>query len=1091
MSVRRSVHSLLHIAAMPLVVVIVFAAAIAFRLTQGELALPDWAVDRIEMQVDRGLPAGNLSIGAVALTFDGEDPALRLRVSGVRLTEGDRPVLTLPDARVALDAGALLTGKLRPRNIAVEGVALEIGRDAEGRFTFGTGGGGVGALPTAPAAWLALFDAALASPVLAELNELRIDDVRVGLSDAITGLAQQIDDGTLTLVRNETGEAVIALLLRLPTRSATANLAVTLERGTLGAAARVSLTGVPLSHLAELLPEVPALTLVAGRAGVVGTINIADDGTAGPLRGRVELADAVLVDRPRLRLDRAAVGFDWDLGSDRIGLTDIEASSDDLSASATGQVILEEGVTGPIQMQLNLGETIFDPEDLLERRVEFESGLIETQLTQTPLALRIGQAMVTGPSGTARLSGRMRFEADGLHGALRAEIPRMAVREVVALWPPEIQVQARNWVTNNLRGGMAKDVTAAVRLEPGQPPEALANLGFEQATFRFMRFMPPAESATGVVQLDGGRLTARLDEGIVPALGPGDARTAETGSARLDGSRIVISDLTARPPRADVTVRAVGDMTDVLALLNNRPLRLLDRLDRTRTLASGQVEALITAQWPLRKGNSPADIDWQVEAALIDVETSDVVPGRAILADRLSLIASPAAVEITGDLTFEGVPFSGTWRQTLPPRSTVPIDPEAPPPPPGPPLDPGLVTGSILATPDGLARLGVRVEALSLRGEARADISIRLPPGQPAELTASSDLRGLAVALPALGWSKGPGTGARFDIATRLSSPPLVRSLSLDAPGLAAAGSISIRPNGTLDQARFDRVRTSWFDGGVTLTGRGAGAAPGITVRSGRADLRGAPFGQGDGPPSPAPLEVALNSLAVTDSISLTDLRASLASGQGTFTARINGGQPVAGELTRPNGTTTLRIRGANAGGVLQSAGLFRDARGGTLSLTLERTGQSGTYSGALRIRDVRVRDVPALASLLQTLSVVGILEQLTGDGLFFSTVESDFILRPADIAVRRASAVGPSMSITADGTYDLGSRQLDMQGVVSPIYLVNGLFGALFARQDEGLFGFTYRLVGSVDNPRVGVNPMSILTPGVFREIFRRPPPS
>lgn len=1075
---------------MPFVVVIVFAAVVAFRLSQGELALPNWAVDRIEAQVDQGLPTGNLSMDGVALTFDADARALRLRVTGTRLTEGETPVLTLPDASVALDAGALLTGKLRPRSVSVEGVTLEIGRAADGRFTFGTGGG-VSALPTAPAAWLALFDAALASPFLADLAELRIDGVRVGLSDAITGLAQEIDDGTLTLVRNEAGEAVVALLLRLPTRSTTANLAVTLERGTRGAAARVSLTGVPLSHLAQLLPEVPALTLVSGQAGVIGTIDIGDDGAAGPLRGRVELAEAVLVDRPRLRLDRAAVGFAWDLGSDRIDLTDIEASSDDLSASATGQVILEDGVTGPIQMQLALGETIFDPEELFERRVEFASGVIETQLTQAPLALRIGQAMVTGPSGTARLSGRMRFDADGLHGTLRADIPRMAVREVVALWPPEIQVQARTWVTNNLKGGMAKDVTAAVRLEPGEPPEALATMGFEEATFRFMRFMPPAESAVGVVQVEGGRLTARLDEGTVPALGPDEVRGPQTGSARLDGSQIVIADLTARPPRADVTVQATGEMTDVLALLNNRPLRLLDRLNRTRTLASGQVEALVTAQLPLRKGNSPADIDWQVDATLIDVRTSDVVPGRTILADRLSLIASPAAVEIAGDMTFEGVPFSGTWRQTLPPRSTVPIDPEAPPPPPGAPLDPGLVTGSIRATPDGLARLGVRIEALTLRGETRADISIRLPPGEPAELTASSDLRGLAAGLPAIGWSKGRGTGARFEIATRLSSPPLVRSLSIDAPGLAAAGSISIRPNGTLNQARFDRLRTSWFDGGVTLTGRGAGAPPGITVRSGRADLRAAPFGGGDGPPSPAPVEVALNSLTVTEAIALTDFRASLVSGEGTFTARINGGQPVAGNLTRQDGVGNVRIRGANAGGVLQSAGLFRDARGGTLSLTLRETEQAGNYRGALQIQNVRVRDAPALASLLQTLSVVGILEQLTGEGLFFSTVESDFTLRPGDIAVRRASAVGPSMSITADGTYDIASRQLDMQGVVSPIYLVNGLFGALFARPDEGLFGFTYRLRGSVDDPQVGVNPMSILTPGVFREIFRRPPPS
>ena len=174
----------------------------------------------------------------------------------------------------------------------------------------------------------------------------------------------------------------------------------------------------------------------------------------------------------------------------------------------------------------------------------------------------------------------------------------------------------------------------------------------------------------------------------------------------------------------------------------------------------------------------------------------------------------------------------------------------------------------------------------------------------------------------------------------------------------------------------------------------------------------------------------------------------------------------------------------------MRSAGLFQDARGGDIALTLRPTGQTGVFDGAVRMNNLRVRNAPALASLLQALSVVGILEQLGGDGLSFTTVETDFALRPDDIVIRRASAVGPSMSITADGTYDLGSKAMDLEGVISPIYLVNGLFGALFSRRDEGLFGFTYQLRGQAANPQVAVNPLSILTPGIFREIFRRPPP-
>lgn len=63
------------------------------------------------------------------------------------------------------------------------------------------------------------------------------------------------------------------------------------------------------------------------------------------------------------------------------------------------------------------------------------------------------------------------------------------------------------------------------------------------------------------------------------------------------------------------------------------------------------------------------------------------------------------------------------------------------------------------------------------------------------------------------------------------------------------------------------------------------------------------------------------------------------------------------------------------------------------------------------------------------------------------------------------------------------------MQGVISPVYLLNG-FGAVLTRRGEGLFGFNYTLRGTADDPQVQVNPLSILTPGMFRELFRAPAP-
>ncbi|MFT4716913.1 MAG: hypothetical protein ACI932_002101, partial [Paracoccaceae bacterium] len=94
-------------------------------------------------------------------------------------------------------------------------------------------------------------------------------------------------------------------------------------------------------------------------------------------------------------------------------------------------------------------------------------------------------------------------------------------------------------------------------------------------------------------------------------------------------------------------------------------------------------------------------------------------------------------------------------------------------------------------------------------------------------------------------------------------------------------------------------------------------------------------------------------------------------------------------------------------------------------------------------------------------------------------------------------SAVGASLGLTMEGAYQAADASMDMRGVITPVYLLNGIleqtkiFGGLFGKKKgEGLLGFNYTLKGNADTPKVGVNPLSILAPGVLRDIFRTPTP-
>ncbi|WP_233141179.1 AsmA-like C-terminal region-containing protein, partial [Haematobacter missouriensis] len=157
--------------------------------------------------------------------------------------------------------------------------------------------------------------------------------------------------------------------------------------------------------------------------------------------------------------------------------------------------------------------------------------------------------------------------------------------------------------------------------------------------------------------------------------------------------------------------------------------------------------------------------------------------------------------------------------------------------------------------------------------------------------------------------------------------------------------------------------------------------------------------------------------------------------------------------------------------------------------LSLTPRAQAGEYDGRLAIEDMRLREAPVLAQLLSAVSVVGLVEQLAGGGILFSDIRSDFRLTPGAVEVKSGSATGPSLGISAAGVYLLGSKGIEMQGVVSPLYLLNGI-GAALTRRGEGLIGINYTVSGTADDPKIGVNPLSIFTPGMFRELFRSNPP-
>ncbi len=193
------------------------------------------------------------------------------------------------------------------------------------------------------------------------------------------------------------------------------------------------------------------------------------------------------------------------------------------------------------------------------------------------------------------------------------------------------------------------------------------------------------------------------------------------------------------------------------------------------------------------------------------------------------------------------------------------------------------------------------------------------------------------------------------------------------------------------------------------------------------------------------------------------------------------------------NNGINLVVSGNDAGELLRRGKYYKNGYGGMFNASIFYKNRN-KISGSLQIEDFRIRNAPVLAQIISSASIIGLLDNLNGNGLLFTKIEGSFNYQDGKLTLNDGVAVGPSLGLTMAGFERYGEKQntVNVNGLVSPVYILNGVVKAipligkvLGGEKGEGVFGVSYKVQGNSSNPRVLVNPLSILTPGVFRKIF------
>jgi hypothetical protein len=1059
--------------------VVVTLGALWLRLSVAPMVLPDALHDRIEARFDDAMTTAQFDIGEMALDLPegGRAPVIEFR--DVRLSDPDgAPRAAFPAVRVYLDAGPILSGQLRPRRVDIAGAGLRLSRDGSGRFDLDLAGAQGSATLSLPET-MGRLDAMFAAPAFDALSEVTATGLQLSMADQMTGQTMRIQDATARLTRRE-GQLTLTVGGALEgSRDSRVDIAILRRADDAQTEIATVFRDLAARDLATVSPALAWLDLM--RAPISGrlALQLGDDGTVGDLEARLDIGEG----RVWLGQDSTPLGFNrigadmlYDPGTRRLMFSALRLDAPALRFTAQGHAdVAEDGTSFVTQFRLSGIEA--QPEGLYDTPRTIEGATLDLRLTLMPdLRIELGQATLFDGDLRVHATGAVAAVEDGLAVSLDASVPQTDLATVLAYWPVGAIANTRNWVAERMDAATLHGVDFSLRVQPGAEPVQALQMSLADLEFRPLRAGPAIRDAAGVLDLMGSRLAIRLDAGTMAGTGG--------GPVDLGGTTMVVADTGVVGPDAHFRINGRGGLADVLSLLDGPPFDIFrDGTMTPERIGTGRVELVTELRTTLERRDTPAtlaEMGLSAQAVVTGFASDTLVPDRALSAERLNVALSAEGLSVSGPADLSGVPITGTWQRPIGPdaeRASV------------------LEARAVLDAP-GLAALGVVVPDWLMGGQGVADLRLDLPDGAPGTLSIESDLDGLSLSIPALGWRLGQEATGLLEAEVRLGPEPVVPVLNLQAPGLQMTGRGTLRPGGGMARLSVERLRVgTWLDVAGALVSRGQGVPPAIEIDGGRLTLTDAPQlgGAQSSATGTVPLTVRLNRVDIAPDLALTDVTGSFdAAGglDGEFEARVNGEAPIAGLMSRGRFGPDVQILSSDGGAVLRAARVFRTAHGGRMTLNLQSLEAPQSYAGRLRIEGPRLRDAPAMAELLNLISVVGLLEQLGGDGINLGTVEARFALTPGRLTLMEGTAIGPSLGISMDGIYDTNARQFDMQGVVSPLYMVNGLVGALFAPRREGLFGFSYRLTGSAQDSNVAVNPLSILTPGIFRDIFRRPPP-
>ena len=1111
-------------------VVMIAALGLWWRLSSGPIEL-NLATPWLKAAIEENFGGNHsVAVGGTQLERDAKGrTSLRLRDIVVRDVDGT-VVASAPKAEVGLSGRSLLMGRLRAQSLNLVGAEMSVRIETDGRLTVFAGADKrpiATAEPTKPAAVSSApsEQGAPATPAMRaefenlaaamaridavgesgldghDLRELGLKNGNLVVDDRRSGKQWKFDGINVSLTRPRQGGVVFRLESDNEERPWVISAAMRpLSDGmrAVGIEARkVSTRDLILAmrlNTGNIDIDIPLSASVRAE--------VSREGLPQVVQGQL-IADAGTIidqtnDKLNVNIDRADFRFNWDNRRNSLLVPfQVQSGGNQFTMRAAFEPSPDQ--SGTWLLGVSRGDSVIDPiifapsadeEGLSINRVAVRAR-IDTTRKRIELEQGDFSRVDTRPAHNIGVAVNGRFDYSGAepHIAFGVACTRMPVSAMKRIWPIFAAADVRAWVEEHIVGGMVERAVVAgnAPLEvfkhdgPPTPDDGLSiDIETSGTTLRPIANLPAIRDADLTVRIVG--------RNAIVNLGRGTAEVAAGRKLNVASGVFEVADTHPKPVSARAAFRIDGTMPATAALLSSEGLR--DSVGITLDPAStrGTVTAQVGVNMLLGRTAPKDSSTYTINADLVNFAAEKMLLGQKVEASLLKATATKDGFQIKGDVKLNGTAATIDLR-----KQKDDTDAEL----------------HIQAMIDEAAR---RRLGMDLGSVVTGTIPVKVVGhvGDNANdegLSVEADLTPVKIDNLLPGWVKQSGRPVRATyVMTKTGKTVRFDDLSIDGSGATVRGSVEFDSSNELTAANFPVFALSEGDKATLRADRSNDGTLRVAMRGDiydgrnfvKSSLAGASADKNKPKQVDLDLDIKLGTVAGHNGETLRglDLKMSRRSGHirsFAMSSKIGRDTPLNGDLrvrSRDN-HQVIFFETDDAGALFRFTDMYPRMYGGQMWVAMDPPTQEQTPQiGTLFIRRFAVRGEPALEKV-----VSGAPGAAGSSGVDFSEMRADFTRFPGKMSVREGVVRGPLVGATVEGNIDYLRDEVHLRGTFVPFYGLNNMFGQipvvglfLGGGNKEGLLGITYEAVGPPSAPRITVNPVSAIAPGLLRKFIPSP---